>query len=235
MKWKTCIKTLLIAPLATTPLALATISQAQQPTDILGLQLKMTPDEVAQRLNIQHGSKVTVGNINNPTPTDFTEAAAQIANEYQQKYSHVPAEQREQLIEQVKQLRLSNEIKEISCSDKACDTPFLKANNIIWFIARFTDDGKLGNLSIRQNVTQLNANTQKGLEKKYHPDEVWGDISEHRSASLNRLSKDAENLTIKLKNYPNEKRIEYKLYDYSLFDDVTTKEQALISQFDKSL
>ena len=84
-------------------------------------------------------------------------------------------------------------------------------------------------------MTQLNANTQKGLEKKYHPDEVWGDISEHRSASLNRLSKDAENLTIKLKNYPNEKRIEYKLYDYSLFDDVTTKEQALISQFDKSL
>lgn len=226
MKWKTCIKALFVAPLAVAPTA-----QAQQPTDILGLQLNMTPNEVVQHLNIQDNSKVTVGNINNPTPTDFTEAAAQIANEYQEKYSHIPAEQRKQLIEKVQQLRLSNEIKEISCSDKACDTPFLRANNIIWFIARFTDDGKLGNLSIRQNVAQLTATTQKNLEKKYHPDEVWGDISEHRSISLNRLSKNEESVTIKLKNYPNEKLIEYKLYDYSLFDRVATKEQALISEF----
>ncbi|GIU40833.1 hypothetical protein TUM4438_03000 [Shewanella sairae] len=230
MKWKTSIKALSIASFVIAP-----ITHAQQPTDILGLQLQMTPDEVIKLLDIQAGSKVTVGNINNPTPTDFTAAAVEVANEYQQKYSYIPAEQRKQLIEQVQQLRLGNEIKQISCSDKACDTAFLKANNIIWFIARFTDDGKLGNLSVRQNVSRLNAQTQKGLEDKYHPDEIWGDISQHRSASLNRLSKNAENLTIKLKNYPNEKLIEYKLYDYSLFDDVTTKEQALISEFDKHL
>ncbi|WP_108944469.1 hypothetical protein [Shewanella halifaxensis] len=230
MKWKTCIKALFIAPFAITPIA-----QAQQPTDVLGLQLEMTPNEVVQLLKIQTSSKVTVGNLNNPIPTDFTAAAAEIADEYQQKYSHIPTEQRELLIKQVQQLRLTNEIKEISCSDKACDTAFLQKHNIVWFIARFTDDGKLGNLSIRQNVAKLNAKTQKGLEEKYHPEEVWGDISQHRSASLNRLSKNAENLTIKLKNYPSEKRIEYKLYDYSLFDDVTTKEQALIDKFDKSL
>ncbi|MBA5761481.1 hypothetical protein H2O73_03910 [Vibrio sp. 404] len=225
MKWITSIMALLIAP----------VSAAQQETDILGVKLQMTPNEVIQFVGVGEHSKVTVGNINNPTPTDFEQEAEKIAVQYEQQFNDADANELDKLIEQVKTLRLSNQIKEISCSEKACDTPFMKKHNIIWFIARFSDDGVLGSLSIRQNVTSLTADTQDKLEKKYQPEEVWGDISEHRSASLNRLSKYDENLTIKLKNYSSEKLIEYKLYNDSLFDNVAKKEQRLVDEFKKSL
>lgn len=210
-------------------LLLASNVLAKGSTDVLGFHLGMSANEVIERLQLNDNSKVKFDNRN------LKRELEQFTKKYREKYSESDVQQVDGLINKAKVVNFSSIVKELSCSDITCDSPFFKENNVHWFIARFNDQGKLANLSVKQRVDTLDLSIQKEIEKRYQPFTFEGNINQHNSVGLHSYQKGSESFDIILKKQPNEKLIEYKLYNYSLFGESSQYLNQLIEEFEATL
>lgn len=210
-------------------LLLSSNAIADRGAQVLGLHLGMPVKEVIEILELKDNSKVEFENRN------LERELEEFTKEYREKYSKVDFQKVDNLINKAKVANFSSAVKQLSCSDVVCDSPFFKENNVFWFIARFNDQGRLANLSVKQRVDTLDSAVQKELEELYQPLNVEGNISEHHSAGLHSFQMGSESFDISLKKRANEKLIEYKLYNYGLFGESSKYLNQLVNEFEENL
>jgi len=216
----------------------ATVGAAAKPEvqslSVLGFKIGMKSGDMIKILKINGQSKVLVGNTNNPFPKDYDKTVRVINDKYTAMFPHSTPENLKTLIREITKRALNNPNYEVSCSDKICDTSFLKQQKIPYFIARFSDDNQLGNLSMHQKVLG-SMSPQKvvtDLMTRYGKTEVQGERKGSKERVLNYVGMNGNNLSIKIITKSDFTMLEYKLFNYSIFTQPVKKVKALVKAFE---
>jgi len=210
-------------------------AKADVPTlSVLDFKIGMKSGDMIKMLKINDQSKVLVGNINNPFPKDYDKIVRRINDKYTAKFPNATPENLKTLITEITKRALNNPNYEVSCSDKVCDTSFFKQQKIPYFIARFSDDNQLGNLSIHQKVlgSMSPQKVVNDLMTRYGKTEIQGDRKGSNVRVLNYAGVGGNNLSIKIITKSGFTMIEYKLFNYSIFTQPVKKVKALVKAFE---